>query len=102
MCYGIALCDLLTHQVIYNATRTQLVGYRLQLDQELSVGPLMTAALTEKSLWYFDLITKDGLQNRYPCVRTECLRNLQMIQFVQIQNFTGRTYKYALSLASQD
>jgi hypothetical protein len=30
---------LLTQQVIYNATRTELFAYSVQFDQSLSVGP---------------------------------------------------------------
>jgi hypothetical protein len=37
-CDGVPFCDLLTQQVIYNAIRTELVGYSVQFDQDLSVG----------------------------------------------------------------
>ena len=37
-CDGVSLCDLLTHQVIYNASRTGHVAYSEQLDQDLC-GP---------------------------------------------------------------
>ena len=45
--------DLLTQQVIDDATRTGLVGYSVQFDQDLSVGPSNDCWIDSKAVMVF-------------------------------------------------